>query len=1328
MSQLLGPVGQGPIDPYYYNNEYEKQQEALKAAEEEQKQKTVKETETGPKSVNPLQPIGDFLQTDYGPNIYGAIDSATGALGLKTNLKQQYEEARKKPNLVKQAQANIQKDVGFGAEAIRVVTNVGVGAVESALDTADLVGDVIKVGLSKAAGVPVKPTEDPWSNRYTSAAYSFGLQKPKTQIGQTALKFGELIVLTRAAAKVAPKALLQLGTKGVGVKGAIASGIVPGAVADFMLTKPGDGNFSEMVQNFVPKDHPLHDSIIFALATDKTDDVFTTKIKGTLEGGVFSAIADGVGWAIFGRKAAQAALKAGEPEPVALAKGLKASQQAMQQADKVQAKSIEQESARWAEVHQEELEELLNVERNLLAQEEALRVANVQETDPQFIALKETMDDVRLAQAELDERIANGYYPDDAKAFLPQDAAANVKEGDPIRVIADQHEAFNGKGVRIESNDFNTPSSSIRGATHMMTDAQYRIQGIRGSTEDLIKSVSTRFELQDAARAARDSVDGIVRAAADDLENFRAALGGEVSNQKLLDMMKEAELIDPENTTGKLLSKKGILVTKALVRDTALQINELAVNASALRESGELPGNTIDRMVDRLVTLLDLHKYTAYKTGSTLQIFKSAIGLGDLDEAAAAAKQELTRGEIRNWAKKIKALQRSNDPKAAEELDSMIKAMVLAGGDPTKTVKFWGVARNVGFKQATNAMYHSILSGPITHLRNSFGNTYSLIERPFSTYLRGSLPGGDKALRASAVAGLHGIKEGIGDAWKVAMTTLKSGDSVNFDHKFVVDDFETRAMLEQMNLAARTDSEKIAAGLLEANYNFLHNPWISWPGRALMASDDFFKSLAARYRMNSRSMYEAISHAADDADVDMLFKKYIENYSKGIDPQTGRILDPDLLTYAERITFQQDPGSFINSISNAIDQAPMGLGKLFIPFVRTPANLLGYGLEHVPGIHKVIRSLGDTLEAAEKSGDMLLVAEIKGRQATGAMLTSSMVMLALATDVTGNLPFDKNERVAWKEEGRPPYSIKVGNKWVSYASLEPVNSMLSIVADTMRLVKIGGADAASNVMRQLAYSIMAAYTEKSFLAGLSSLGQMLDPRNLNDPSAMQFVINSANNYLPYAGLRRSFANALDPYLKETRSELDRMLVAAAPGYGKDLPSVTSWVTGKKLNSIAGGIYNAVSPIRLYDVNTDPVVKKLTEIGYPSNIVVKTGINSIQLEPESREKLAQILYKSGLSKKLAALFKDPSWQRMAENWKGRPINPQLIIGDPEDSPPHIREVRKIISAYKTRALATLFEQDPKYRAQVYQTRDQQIRALSGDFTSRPIEEFIKFGNP
>jgi len=116
-------------------------------------------------------------------------------------------------------------------------------------------------------------------------------------------------------------------------------------------------------------------------------------------------------------------------------------------------------------------------------------------------------------------------------------------------------------------------------------------------------------------------------------------------------------------------------------------------------KQGSLDGNMVDRVVDRLVTLLDLHKYTAQKTGSTLNIFKFNAEV--YDDAADAAKGELTRGQIREWALRVKQLQRSNDPAAQDELDKLVRAMVLAGGDPSKTVRFGAIAIGQGVKALT---------------------------------------------------------------------------------------------------------------------------------------------------------------------------------------------------------------------------------------------------------------------------------------------------------------------------------------------------------------------------------------------------------------------------------------------------------------------------------------------------------------------------------------------------------------------------------------------------------------------------------------------------
>jgi hypothetical protein len=274
---------------------------------------------------------------------------------------------------------------------------------------------------------------------------------------------------------------------------------------------------------------------------------------------------------------------------------------------------------------------------------------------------------------------------------------------------------------------------------------------------------------------------------------------------------------------------------------------------------------------------------------------------------------------------------------------------------------------------------------------------------------------------------------------------------------------------------------------------------------------------------------------------------------------------------------------------------------------------------------------------------------------------------------------------------------------------------------------VGGADAAGQITRQLWYSITAAYTDKSFLSGLTEIADLIDPKNLSDPSGARFAVNTFNNLLPYSGARRGLSNALNPFLKETRDELDRMLVQASPGFGEDVPSVTSWITGKKQLSNAGGLYNSISPIRIHEATDNMVVKTLTDIGFPSNTILKTGLNGVKLEPEAREQLAKILFKSGLPRKLESLFKDKAWQAMAKQYKGRSITTEMILGEQEDAPPHIKEVRTIVSKYRKQALRELYETNAQYRAQVFQRRDEQIRAYKGDFTPTTTEQFLNYAN-
>ena len=1297
-------------DPERDRRFYEEQkleQERIEAQEQAEYDASTKEAAPdGQQTVNPLGWVPEL-----GKTLGDALGQAlTGATPEQAARAREELEKRKSP---------VEKVLD---ETSAVAQETIVGAFTDTLNTADLVGDLVKKGARSAAGLETPATEDPFSDKYIAAEYSLGLRKPKTEIGQFAAKMLKVANITRTVMKQSPKALLQLGTKGKGLKGAIAAGLFPSAVADFITTTPEDGNFSAMVNNFIPEGHPLHDSFVFALRSEENDDIFTAKIKGSVEGGIIGKAADALLWMMWGRKAGQAVIKAGGSKEEALEKGLKAAKEKMDEVEAYDTKAIAKEGELFDEANADELMQLLENERVYMDRIEALKGAKISDVDPQIRAAEETLQDIRKHIAEVDEKIANGYNPNDLRGIRNEDVAAYNKPAQPQLSIEQQtiRDLPAKKQDVPHSNSAYLPAEG--GSYHMMTDAQYKIQAYKPAVEDVIRKYSSQFDLQRMAAKLKRPVSEIVQNAAATLDDFRNALNADVPETSLIKMMEAGGLIDPDVKPGvKLLSGEGILVTKALIGDTAEQIHHLATNAAAARGAGMPVGNQIDRMVDRLVTLLEFHKTTAYKSGFSLQMFGRRVGIGTADTAGESA--ELTIKEVHEWATNLKAAIRRGDPKADADVQRLVNMMVLSGGDPTKQVKFTWAALKLAGREALTATYQSMLSGPVTQARNALGNTYSLIERPFSAYLRGVIKG-DKQVQDSAITGFMAMTEGVGDAWKIAKQTYKTNTSVNFNTRFAVDDFEAQAMLKQLKMAATNPGEEFAADFLNMIYRAQHNPWLSFPSRALMAGDDFFKSLAARYRVYSKAKYDTLQHMDPDANVDEVMDMFVKKYSQGIDPGTGRILDKDLLDYAERVTFQQDPGAMINALGNFVDKVPL-VGRLYMPFVRTPGNLAGYGLEHLPLVNQGIRKFDAAYLAAKKNGDRMLMAELEGRSATGGLFMMGLTTLALTTDVTGNYPADPAERAAWRAEGRPPMSIKVGNKWISYASLEPVNSFLAITADAVRLAKQGGADAAGNILNQAKYSFIMSYTDKSFLSGLAEIGDMLNPTNLNDPSGLDSLLNIANNLVPYAGVRRAMANAADPYLRETRGELDRLLKQTAPGYGNDLPAVTSWISGKPLHSAAGGFFNAISPIRIQDYNDNYVARQLTDLGIPSNTVVTKGKYGVKLEPRHREQLAKILHKSGLTKRLEKIMRSEEWQNMAKAYKGRPFDVETFLENDEDQPPHIKMIRREINKYKATALRKLERLDESYVELIAEEKYRRLQGSRGDFSKPDLDTIRRY---
>ena len=1291
-------------------DEQKRQQAEQKRRQAEELKK--KQQEEAARTRNPLQSIQDTLGQDVVKPILQGIDNTLG-----TNLDEIREQNIQKAGGregIKQKQQQVQQgfeaeaDKGLnvvGSEAIRAAVKAPVNLLEGVLNTGELVKDTITAPFQK------DPTKNPFDSRYVQAAYDFKVQGAKTPVGKLAESLLTFGIAMRQAAVRLPKAAVGLGTGGKGLKGAVASGLVPGALADFMLTKPDDGNLSNLVQEFVPEEY--RDSFMFALAVDKDDNPWIARLKTTLEGAGVGAAADSLIFLAMGRKAAQAALKAGRSKNDALTEGIKAADEAKTRIDKDNVKNINAEGRQWSETQQLEMDNLLKREQQLTQQEAEMRQAGIADDDPNLKKVLQDLEDVRLNQAQLDNEIIRGYNPDDP-SLTPQERSATNQSRDVNRVVGQQLEVENGripgpaKSGDLPSN-FRTNQAALGGSDHILTDAAYRKLNLTDEVEDYVRQTTRRVDLQNLAKTLGRSVDSVVSDAARIVQEVRdATKSWNQPSDNIADALKQAGAFmevrgATDGTSGDILTREGVVALKALITDTSNQIFDLAMNADKMLEARIAGGNQFDRMADRLVSLLGFHKQAAVFHGGGLQAFSLDLMSGINVKGDADDSVEMTLKQTKEWAAKIKELNRIGSPEAQEELEKLVRAMALAGGNPAKTVNFAHIAAKIGVDQLLNGMYNSILSGPITHLRNVLGNTYATIERPTSIMLRGVL-GGDEALRRSAMAGYHGMFTSINEAWQVGWTSVRTGDSVNLKSKFVIEDAQSLAGIERLKMAAKPGSaEERAAGFVEALYRFSHNPIISFPNRMLTGADDFFKTLNARQHIQTEAMYKAMSEAPNDNDVEAIFQSYMKEFSKKIDPTTGRILDPSLLEYAERATFQNEPGNVTNSIANALNGLPFGVGRVFVPFIRTPSNLLAYAGQHTPGL---ARFLGQYKEAL-RSGDELLIAELKGREAIGTMTVGLVGMAALAGNVTGNGPVDLREREVWLKTHQP-MSLKVGDTWVSYQSLEPLSTLMATVSDIAMLANMGPADAAERLAGQVGFALAAAITEKSYLAGLAGLSEMLDPRNMTAKGVTQGILNTANNFLPFAGARRMLSNALDPYMKEVDSELKRVLNVALPGYKAFGPTKIDFLTGEEVSSSAGGLYNAISPIRIMPIGQDSVKDMLVDINFEMRDLIKTGPGGVELTAEQRQALSRTMYEGGVRDRLQNIMEKDWFKESLADWKGR----GLSFSTESNRPRHYQAVQRIINQAKASAFRKMQRTDPGFADMVRKEAQTKVKYRRG----------------
>lgn len=483
------------------------------------------------------------------------------------------------------------------------------------------------------------------------------------------------------------------------------------------------------------------------------------------------------------------------------------------------------------------------------------------------------------------------------------------------------------------------------------------------------------------------------------------------------------------------------------------------------------------------------------------------------------------------------------------------------------------------------AWMNFMLSGPKTHIVNAVSNALTAMALPIETLTAAGIEQG----RALA---MH---------QKPRISTGETVRQVAGMLAGVVDGFRAglRAWAEELPENELMKIEQVKYQAIPGKLG----KTIRIPGRALSASDQFFKSV--NY---GAAMYSAAFRRAK-----------MEGYS-------GNALTEKAAAYTQYPTWPMvqeakkqaeyrtftDPFSPWASHLNALrGNLPV---RILIPFLKTPLNIAKFSLQRTPlgfiDVANKIRKgeIRDEQISTEMAAPVL-----------GTVMFMTVYFLYKSGLITGGGPKEKGRRETLRNTGWQPYSVKIDGKYYSYNRLDPLGSIVGMAADFDEMANDPkrGQDAEA-LLKSASLSLAKNITSKTYMQSLSkALDAVSDPDRYGD----SFVRSTVTSAVPSAV--NTVAKTLDPISRDQNSIGDA-LRARIPGLSKTLTAKRdAW--GRPISSQEGALARAFNPFNVSEEKGTAVDKEVARLGmslsHPGETLSSEGVR-VKLSPEEYEAFAQ----------------------------------------------------------------------------------------------------------
>lgn len=687
---------------------------------------------------------------------------------------------------------------------------------------------------------------------------------------------------------------------------------------------------------------------------------------------------------------------------------------------------------------------------------------------------------------------------------------------------------------------------------------------------------------------------------------------------------------------------------------------------------------------------------------------------------------------------------------AANEVNSLIKSL---GGHEAQMDFFKKLAdipteqgRNLAVRMGSmaktrSALVESItmakLLSPVTHVANMTGNLLvaigTIAEKAGASAIGTVLRSGDAIKAGEAKAQLFGMMGGLQDALGITMqgvSALKTsaGEAVrgNFGGAASIirdnaDEFGSAykaglvgAPVGRSSMHMSMDRNMETMGAIKAsNFNLDPDQWFGKfvdamgtltrvPGHALAFGDEIFWTMQYRGELRAQAYRKAAGEGLEgDAAVSRI--------AELLDTPT-----PDMRGFAvkaaEEGTFTAPLGAFGRSTMAAVDKAnflSLPVGRMIVPFVKTPANILRYTFERTP-LAVASAQVREELLAGGARRDMALSKIVAG----STLMTMAMV-LQTGIDLNGTpIRIIGGGDLRGQAEalgGEQRYSLQVGDKFYSFSRLDPLGMFLGLGADLRDILGHVDEDTAGELAAAATLAISRNITSKSYLKGIGDLvdafGKMAQGR---DGELGRWFDNQVASSLPFNTAANAIRKEADPVSRKVWDMIDAVK-NRTPGLSSELPPIRN-AFGEEVMLKGGLGPDMMSPVMTSEVSSQPASREIARLNIDLMPPTRTlspapGAPTIDLDKWQYDKLSKMAGES-FKHSVSQLIESDRYKDLTEG------NPDFMDGKE-------KVIKRLYSSAKAQALKKLIAEDPALKQQWYDTRRKASSALSGQEPELPF---------